>query len=76
MNLRGGPFVIEVEAGKKAFCTCGASANLPYCDGSHKRTGGAPKVVEFEEAKRVAICGCGRTENSPFCDGSHARPPQ
>ncbi|NBY66419.1 MAG: CDGSH iron-sulfur domain-containing protein, partial [Verrucomicrobia bacterium] len=26
------------------FCTCGQSKNPPFCDGSHKGSGKAPKV--------------------------------
>ena len=30
---------IEERARTTAFCRCGASANKPYCDGSHRRIG-------------------------------------
>jgi len=30
------PFVMDEKAGKKAFCSCGLSANNPYFDGTHK----------------------------------------
>ncbi len=29
----------ETHEGKVALCRCGASANKPYCDGSHRRAG-------------------------------------
>ncbi len=34
------PFKVEVEGAEKPIwiCACGLSANLPYCDGSHKAT--------------------------------------
>lgn len=28
-----------IKENKTAFCRCGASANKPYCDGSHRRIG-------------------------------------
>ncbi len=66
------PYHFEAKAGdKKAFCTCGESANAPLCDGSHKGTNFSPAVESFTEDKRVSICGCGKTNNQPFCDGAH-----
>ncbi|MCB9866504.1 MAG: CDGSH iron-sulfur domain-containing protein [Phycisphaerales bacterium] len=69
------PMVVEETAGKKAYCMCGHSANLPYCDGSHSReqTGVGPCVVEITENKRVSICQCHKSANLPFCDGTHKK---
>ena len=66
------PFVLDLEPGKYAWCTCGESATQPYCDGSHSGTGFTPHVFELEEAKKVALCGCKKTGGVPFCDGSHS----
>jgi CDGSH-type Zn-finger protein len=66
------PYVQKVEPGTYAWCACGRSRNQPFCDGSHKGTGFAPKVVKIEAARNVAWCGCKRTEDQPFCDGTHA----
>ena len=30
-----GPFVLEVEPGKYAWCGCKHSRNQPFCDGTH-----------------------------------------
>ncbi len=70
------PIVIEETPGKKAYCQCGLSANLPYCDGAHSRegTGLAPIVVEITEEARKAVCQCHRSGNAPWCDGSHKNP--
>ncbi len=70
------PMVIEETPGKKAYCECGHSANLPYCDGSHSResTGVTPCVVEVTEAGKKAVCQCHRSGNIPWCDGTHSQP--
>lgn len=69
------PMVVEETAGKKAYCQCGLSARLPYCDGSHSRegTGLAPVVVEVESAGKKAVCQCHQSANLPWCDGTHSR---
>jgi len=67
------PFVMEVEPGKYAWCSCGLSTKQPYCDGSHKGTGLAPIIENVTEARKVAWCGCKRSGKAPFCDGSHSK---
>ena len=45
------PFAKPVEAGKTYYwCACGRSANQPFCDGSHKAVGMAPKPFTAEKA--------------------------
>ncbi len=65
------PYVLDLDAGKYAWCACGLSQKQPFCDGSHKGTGFKPLVFELEEPKRVALCGCKQTGKPPFCDGTH-----
>lgn len=67
------PMVIEETPGKKAYCQCGHSENLPYCDGAHSRlqTGLAPIVCDVPDAGRKSVCQCHRSANKPWCDGSH-----
>lgn len=68
------PIPVEVEAGKTYFwCSCGKSANQPFCDGSHKDTSFNPVKWEATETKKVFFCGCKHSENMPLCDGSHAK---
>jgi len=67
-----GPYVLEVEPGKYAWCACGKSQSQPYCDGSHRDTGITPMIAQIEEKKTVAWCGCKHSNNKPFCDGSHS----
>lgn len=69
------PIVVEETSGKKAYCQCGWSENLPYCDGAHNRmdTGCAPIVCEVEADGRKAICQCRQSAELPWCDGTHKR---
>jgi CDGSH-type Zn-finger protein len=69
------PIVLEETPGKKAYCQCGLSEKLPYCDGAHARnqTGLAPMVVEVPDAGKKAICQCHQSANKPWCDGTHSR---
>ncbi|MFQ5672950.1 MAG: CDGSH iron-sulfur domain-containing protein [Nitrospinales bacterium] len=75
MPYQNRPVNVEETPGIKFYCTCGESANKPYCDGSHDRlnTGKSPKESFFEDDRRVSICDCGKTGNPPFCDGTHSR---
>lgn len=65
------PFVMELEPGTYAWCSCGHSSKQPYCDGSHKGSDMGPKVEVISEKKTVAWCGCKNSSNGAFCDGSH-----
>ena len=73
MPYQNTPHLIVETPGTKHYCTCGESANKPYCDGSHETTGKTPAKAEIATAKQVAICDCGKTGTSPFCDGTHAK---
>jgi len=69
------PIVVQETAGKKAYCQCGLSANLPYCDGTHSRenTGISPIVVKVEADGKKAVCQCHRSGDLPWCDGTHSK---
>jgi CDGSH-type Zn-finger protein len=67
------PVVMDLEPGSYYWCSCGQSANQPFCDGSHKGTGFTPLKFEIAETKTVALCNCKHTGNTPFCDGSHSK---
>lgn len=69
------PIVVEETPGTKAYCQCGLSANLPYCDGTHGRenTGLSPIVCEITEAGKKAVCQCHKSADLPWCDGTHSR---
>ena len=67
------PLVIEETPGKKAYCQCGLSAKLPYCDGTHARenTGVTPIICDVDSPGPKAICQCHRSGSLPWCDGTH-----
>ena len=65
------PAVLELEPGTYYWCSCGKSANQPFCDGSHEGTDFTPQMVEITEKKTVALCQCKHSKNGAFCDGSH-----
>ena len=66
-----GPVELVLEPGEYYFCSCGRSADQPFCDGSHKGTGLAPLRFEVEEKQSSFLCLCKQTANPPYCDGSH-----
>ena len=70
------PLPINVEAGKSYWwCACGRSKAQPFCDGSHKGTGLAPREFKPEQTGEVWFCTCKRTTTPPLCDGSHKKLP-
>ena len=66
-----GPYVMEMEPGKYAWCACGQSHNQPFCDGSHRGTPFRPIVTQIDAKKTISWCGCKHSKNKPFCDGTH-----
>jgi CDGSH-type Zn-finger protein len=73
---------IGAAGGKGAFlCTCGASKNYPFCDGSHnamnKREGTSFKPLhvapEGASERTISVCACGHSKKRPLCDGAHKR---
>jgi len=68
------PFPVEVVAGNTYFwCSCGKSAQQPFCDGSHKGSSFAPVKYVAKEASTVYFCGCKHSGSPPLCDGSHQK---
>jgi CDGSH-type Zn-finger protein len=71
---QNGPYVMEMEPGKYAWCACGLSENQPFCDGSHKQVTDFKSIVEEIKEKRiVAWCGCKQSAKKPYCDGTHTK---
>jgi CDGSH-type Zn-finger protein len=66
------PLPVDVEAGKTYYwCSCGKSANQPFCDGSHKGSEFAPLAWTPAQSGQAWLCACKHTRNQPLCDGSH-----
>lgn len=65
------PYSSELEPGDYWWCSCGKSADQPFCDGSHKYTDFEPVKFTVTEKKTVSLCGCKHSQKPPFCDGSH-----
>ncbi len=68
---RRSPVFVDLEPGRYAWCSCGAAAEQPFCDGSHRGTGFRPLIFEVERACKCAICACKHTVDEPWCDGTH-----
>ena len=67
------PCPVEVEAGKTYYwCSCGNSANQPFCDGAHKGSEFAPTAYKAEKSGTVYFCGCKHSAKGALCDGSHS----
>ena len=67
------PIAVELEAGEEMYwCTCGLSANQPYCDGSHAGSDFRPQLYAAEETGTAYLCTCKQTKTPPLCDGSHS----
>ncbi len=67
------PIKVDLEKDRKyGWCTCGKSANEPFCDGAHKEHKAGPSLkFSVEEDKTAHLCTCKQTSNPPYCDGSH-----
>lgn len=72
-NVAGtAPMPVEVEEGKNYFwCSCGQSANQPFCDGSHKGSEFTPVKYTAEKDGKVFFCACKQSGKGALCDGSH-----
>lgn len=66
------PAMLELEPGTHAWCQCGKTKTVPWCDGSHEGTDIEPLTFEVDEKATAAVCNCGLTNDPPYCDGSHA----
>ena len=66
------PIPVDVTAGQTYWwCSCGKSANQPFCDGSHQGTSFLPMEWTADSDRKAFFCTCKLTKNGPLCDGSH-----
>mgnify|MGYP000313862150 FL=1 len=70
------PARLTLTPGTYWWCTCGRSANQPFCDGSHKGTDFLPEKLVIEQEGEVFLCQCKHTRTPPHCDGTHKSLPQ
>ena len=66
------PVVLKLEPGEYWWCSCGHSADQPFCDGSHKGTRFSPERIEIVESRNVALCNCKYSAAGAYCDGVHS----
>ena len=69
------PIIVEETPGRRWYCQCGYSNQLPHCDhASHAlyETDVQPIEVDVEQAGKKAICQCRQSSTLPWCDGTHA----
>lgn len=69
------PYAEDTAPGTYWWCSCGKSADQPFCDGSHQGTGMLPMECSVETAGQLFWCGCKHTKTPPYCDGSHRKLP-
>lgn len=69
--VKKAPYILELEAGTYWWCSCGKSADQPFCDGSHENTDFSPVKFELKEKTKVKLCGCKHTQDAPHCDATH-----
>lgn len=70
------PIAVELEKDRTyAWCSCGLSDFMPFCDGTHKAADTDKRSLKFvaQETKTAYLCACGKTQNAPYCDGSHSK---
>lgn len=70
------PIAVDVEAGRIYWwCSCGRSANQPFCDGKHKDTPFKPLQYEAKASETLFFCACKHTATPPLCDSTHSKLP-
>ncbi len=64
---------LTLEPGVYHLCSCGLSANSPFCDIVDQRENCNPVTFELTQSKQVLMDGGGHhAQNAPFCNNIHA----
>jgi CDGSH-type Zn-finger protein/uncharacterized Fe-S cluster protein YjdI len=69
ITVPGGDHATLVEYTRVALCRCGASANKPFCDGSHARTGFADPGACVNTPASLAAAPTGSVKVNPITNG-------
>lgn len=69
VSVPGGDHATLVEYTRIALCRCGASANKPFCDGSHNRNGFADAGACANAPASVASTPSGTVQVNPIVNG-------
>lgn len=71
-KVAASPYFVELIEGKTyAWCGCGLSKTMPFCDGAHTGTAMGPLEFVARKTETVLLCGCAETCDPPYCDGTH-----
>jgi CDGSH iron-sulfur domain-containing protein 3 len=64
---------LTLEPGIYHLCSCGLSANSPFCNMSDQGEDCNPVTFELTQSKQVLMDnGCNHARNAPFCHNIHA----
>ncbi len=72
----GIPCTRQLPPGDYAWCRCGRTGQVPFCEGREDCTPLRFTVKPRRNPETLWLCGCRRSRTLPFCDGSHNRPPR
>jgi CDGSH iron-sulfur domain-containing protein 3 len=64
---------LTLEPGIYHLCSCGLSANSPFCSVVDQGTDCNPVTFELTETKQVLVdSDCKHSQKAPFCNNIHA----
>ena len=56
------------EKGKRPYCICGLSNEMPWSDGSHTGKHRKRPVADAVDELGLLFCTCGASAKMPFCE--------